>query len=164
MLTCEDNVELQRQVQAWCDRLERFGLKLNVKKTEYKTTGEDESSSIKANGIELPRTSVFKYLESAIASDGGLLVKANPRVSAAWSRWRSLMGVLCDKKIPERLKSNRAVVRSVAIYGAECWPVTKEIERRLSVMETKMLRWTAGITRLDRVRNDSIRQRLVSPR
>ncbi|VDO68219.1 unnamed protein product [Heligmosomoides polygyrus] len=26
-------------------------------------------------------------------------------------------------------------------------------------METKMLRWTAGVTRLDRVRNDSIRQR-----
>ncbi|VDO27187.1 unnamed protein product [Heligmosomoides polygyrus] len=26
-------------------------------------------------------------------------------------------------------------------------------------METKILRWTAGITRLDRVRNESIRQR-----
>ncbi|VDP37763.1 unnamed protein product [Heligmosomoides polygyrus] len=26
-------------------------------------------------------------------------------------------------------------------------------------METKMLRWTAGVTRLDRVRNDAIRQR-----
>ncbi|VDO96414.1 unnamed protein product [Heligmosomoides polygyrus] len=26
-------------------------------------------------------------------------------------------------------------------------------------METKMLRWTAGVTRLDRVRNDTIRQR-----
>ncbi|VDP55247.1 unnamed protein product [Heligmosomoides polygyrus] len=26
-------------------------------------------------------------------------------------------------------------------------------------METKMLRWTAGVTRLERVRNDAIRQR-----
>ncbi|VDO18658.1 unnamed protein product [Heligmosomoides polygyrus] len=75
--------------------------------------------------------------------------------------WLLLLGVLYDKNIPERLKSKiyRAVVRPVAIYGAECWPVTKEIEKRLSVMETKMLRWTAGVTRLDRVRNESIRQR-----
>ncbi|VDP25219.1 unnamed protein product [Heligmosomoides polygyrus] len=31
-------------------------------------------------------------------------------------------------------------------------------------METKMVRWTAGVTRLDRVRNDAIRQRFgVAP-
>ncbi|VDP22105.1 unnamed protein product [Heligmosomoides polygyrus] len=77
MLASEGKTELQRQVQAWCDCLDRLGLKLNVKKTEYMTTDEDESSSIKVNGIELPRTSVFKYLGSAIASDGGLLVEAN---------------------------------------------------------------------------------------
>ncbi|PIO62574.1 hypothetical protein TELCIR_15863, partial [Teladorsagia circumcincta] len=52
----------------------------------------------------------------------------------------------------------------VAIYGAECWPVTEEAEARLSVMETKMLRWTAGVTRLDHIRNDTIRKRLgVAP-
>ncbi|PIO70999.1 hypothetical protein TELCIR_07122 [Teladorsagia circumcincta] len=72
-----------------------------------------------------------------------------------------MTGVLCDKKIPERLKSKiyRTVVRTVAIYGAECWPVIKEVEARLSVMETKMLRWSAGVTRLDHIRNDTIRER-----
>ncbi|VDP17277.1 unnamed protein product [Heligmosomoides polygyrus] len=38
------------------------------------------------------------------------------------------------------------------MYVAECWSATKESERRLSVMETKMLRWTAY-----RIRNDVIR-------
>ncbi|VDP11945.1 unnamed protein product [Heligmosomoides polygyrus] len=79
MLASKDKVELQRQVQAWCDRFEGYGLRLNVKKTEYMTTDEDESSYIKVNGIELPRTSVFRCLGSAIASDGGLLVEANSR-------------------------------------------------------------------------------------
>uniref|UniRef100_A0A7I4XRB9 Reverse transcriptase domain-containing protein n=1 Tax=Haemonchus contortus TaxID=6289 RepID=A0A7I4XRB9_HAECO len=62
------------------------------------------------------------------------------------SQWRSMTGVLCDNNIPERLKSKiyRTVIRPVAIYGAECWPATKEVEALLSVMETKMLRWTAG--------------------
>ncbi|VDO75284.1 unnamed protein product [Heligmosomoides polygyrus] len=45
------------------------------------------------------------------------------------------------------------------MYVAECWPATKEVETRLSVMETKMLRWTAGVTRMDRIRNDVIRQK-----
>ncbi|VDO72563.1 unnamed protein product [Heligmosomoides polygyrus] len=74
--------------------------------------------------------------------------------------------MLYDRKIAERLKSKiyRSVVRPV--YGAECWSATKEVETRLSVMETKtkMLRWTAGVTRMDRIRNDAIRQKFgVAP-
>ncbi|VDP04161.1 unnamed protein product [Heligmosomoides polygyrus] len=120
MLASEDKDELEREVQAWCDRLERFGLKLNVKKTEYPTTDVTESSSIKVNGIELPRTAVFKYLGSAVASCGKLIFEVNSRLSTAWSKWRSLTGVFCGRKIPERLKSKiyRAVVGPVAMYGA----------------------------------------------
>uniref|UniRef100_A0A8L8KDJ5 G_PROTEIN_RECEP_F2_3 domain-containing protein n=1 Tax=Heligmosomoides polygyrus TaxID=6339 RepID=A0A8L8KDJ5_HELPZ len=75
VLACESKGELEREVQAWCDRL--FGLKLNVKKTEYLTTDVNESCSIKINGTELARTSVFKYLGSAVASDDGLMVEVN---------------------------------------------------------------------------------------
>ncbi|VDO80635.1 unnamed protein product [Heligmosomoides polygyrus] len=50
MLACEDKDDLERQVQAWCDRLAMFGLKLNVKKTEYLTTNVNEFGSIKING------------------------------------------------------------------------------------------------------------------
>ncbi|VDO86609.1 unnamed protein product [Heligmosomoides polygyrus] len=50
------------------------------------------------------------------------------------------------------------------MVGVECWPATKETESRLSVMETKMLRWMAGVTRLDRIRNEAIRQKFgVTP-
>ncbi|VDP12704.1 unnamed protein product [Heligmosomoides polygyrus] len=103
---------------------------------------------------------------SAIASDGSLMVEVNSRVRAVWSKWRSLTGVLCDKKMPDRLKSKiySTVVRQLAMYGAECWPATKETKSRLSVMKTKMLRWMAGVTRLDRIRNEAIRQKFgVAP-
>ncbi|VDP29164.1 unnamed protein product [Heligmosomoides polygyrus] len=161
MLASEDKDELEREVKAWRDCLERFGLRLNVKKTVYLTTDVTEFSSIKVNGIELPRTSVFKYLGSAVASDGNLMTEVNSLVSAAWSKWRSLTGVLCDRKILEHLKSKiyRAVFRPVAMNGAECWPATKEDETRLSAKKTKMLRWTAGVTRMERIRNDVIRQK-----
>ncbi|VDO84953.1 unnamed protein product [Heligmosomoides polygyrus] len=46
-----------------------------------------------------------------------------------------------------------------ALDRAESWPATKEVETRLSVMGTKMLRWTAGVTRMDRIRNYAIWQK-----
>ncbi|VDP09208.1 unnamed protein product [Heligmosomoides polygyrus] len=50
------------------------------------------------------------------------------------------------------------------MYGAECWSATKEAEARLSITEATMLRWTAGVTRMDRIRNDAIRQKFgVAP-
>ncbi|VDO62205.1 unnamed protein product [Heligmosomoides polygyrus] len=62
MLAGEDKDDLERQVQAWCERLAVFELKLNVKKTEYLPTDVSESRTIKIDGTELARTSVFKYL------------------------------------------------------------------------------------------------------
>lgn len=55
--------------------------------------------------------------------------------------------MLYDKAIPQHFKSKvcGTVVRPVATYGAEWWPVTKEIESCLGVMEMKMLWWTAVI-------------------
>ncbi|EYB98254.1 hypothetical protein Y032_0133g1802 [Ancylostoma ceylanicum] len=162
MLASEQKEDLQRQTQAWSERLARFGLRLNVKKTEYMTTNLDELSTIQVDGNDLRRTDYFKYLGSTLSADGNLAHEVVARVNATWLKWRSMTGVLCDKNIADRFKSKvyRAVVRSVALYGVECWPATKEVERRLSVMETKMLRWTAFLTRADRIHNEKIRERL----
>ncbi|VDP10957.1 unnamed protein product [Heligmosomoides polygyrus] len=77
------------------------------------------------------------YLGSAAESDGKLMVEVNSRVSAAWSKWRSLTGVLCDRKTPKRLKSKiyRAVVRPVvAMYGAEKELSVRKIGLNLNVI------------------------------
>ncbi|KAK6744983.1 hypothetical protein RB195_011597 [Necator americanus] len=68
-------------------------------------------------------------------------------------------GVLCDKKVPVRLKSKiyRAVVRAVALYGCECWPTTKALVRVLHAMEMRMLRSTIGVTLKEKVFNDAVR-------
>nr|CDJ93393.1 endonuclease-reverse transcriptase HmRTE-e01 [Haemonchus contortus] len=88
MLAREDKSELEQQVQTWFDRLAMFGLMLNVKKTEYLTTDPSEPGSIKINGTELTRTTTFKYLGSAIASDGSLGFETSSRVNAEWLKWR----------------------------------------------------------------------------
>ncbi|KIH55588.1 hypothetical protein ANCDUO_14254 [Ancylostoma duodenale] len=80
--------------------------------------------------------------------------RAECGINAGWVEFRATSGVLCDQKISDNLKSKiyRIVIRLAVLYSSECWPVTKEIERRLGVMEARMLRW------LD-LQNEDMRER-----
>jgi hypothetical protein len=50
------------------------------------------------------------------------------------------------------------------LYGAECWPTKRRHIQQLSVAEMCMLCWICGRTRLDKVGNNDIRDRLgVAP-
>ena len=70
-----------------------------------------------------------------------------------------LSGVFYDKKIPVKLKSKlyKTVVRQAMVYGSECWALRKQEEQRLHTTEMKMLRWSQGKTRKDRINNETIR-------
>jgi hypothetical protein len=142
MIASETRNGLEQQVQEWKTRLEQFGLKLNIKKTEYLECSDQTYGTIAADGVQLNKVTQFKYLGSCVKSDCSTLPDAKMRVSAAWMKWRQVTGVLCDKKIPLRLKSKiyRTVVRPVALFGTECWPTTKKHEQALHAMEMRMLR------------------------
>jgi hypothetical protein len=73
---------------------------------------------------------------------------------------------LRDPRVPLKLKCKfyRITIRPVMLYGAECWPTKRRHVQQLSVAEMRMLRWICGHTRIDRVRNNDIRERLgVTP-
>jgi hypothetical protein len=87
-------------------------------------------------------------------------------ISAGWLKWRQASSVLCDKKMPQKLKGKfyRMVICPTMLYGAECWPTKRRHVQQLSVAEMRMLRWFCGHTRRDRVRNEDIRDRVgVAP-
>jgi hypothetical protein len=73
---------------------------------------------------------------------------------------------LCDKKVPLKLKGKfyRTAVRPTMLYDTESWVVKSQHESKVSVAEMTMLRWMSGKTRQDRIRNDTIRERVgVTP-
>ncbi|VDO81853.1 unnamed protein product [Heligmosomoides polygyrus] len=121
MLASEGNGELERKLQAWCDRLEPFGLKLKVKKTEYLTTEVTESSSLKVNGIELSRTAVFKYLGSATASEGKLMAEVNSRVSAGSYLRPGWKGPPPELKSVEGLSLSELTGSDTTVPASDSW-------------------------------------------
>ena len=94
-----------------------------------------------------------------MASNGELDAEITHRVQAGWKNWKKTSGVLCDRNINIRTKGKiyKTVVRPAMLYGAETWATKKNQEKRLDVAEMKMLRWTSGVTKLDRIRNERIR-------
>jgi len=85
----------------------------------------------------------------------------NHRIQAGWLKWRRASGVLCDKKVPLKLKGKfyRTAVRPAMLYGTECWAIKSQHGSKVRVAEMRMLRWMSGKTRQDRIRNDTIRER-----
>jgi len=83
-------------------------------------------------------------------------------IQAGWLKWRRASGVLCDKKVPLKLKGKfyQTAVRPALLYGTECWAVKSQHETQVSVAEMRMLRWMSDKTRYDRIKNDSIRENL----
>ena len=101
----------------------------------------------------------MKYRQQKIEEEGGMETEIAKRVGAGWMNWKKCSGVLCDKKMPVKLKGKvyRTVVRPAMLYGAETWATTKRQESRIEVNEMRMLRWMCGVTRKDKIRNEHIR-------
>ena len=81
-------------------------------------------------------------------------------IQDGWLKWRRVSGVLCDKKVPLKLKEKfyRTAGRPALLNRTECWTVKSQHENQVSVAEMRMLCWMSGKNRHDRIRNDTIRE------
>ena len=76
-------------------------------------------------------------------------------------KWREMSRVVCDKKMPNKLKCkiHRTIMRPVLMCGSECWTMRKREEDLMRRSEMRMLRWIVGVSRKDKVRNEEIKRR-----
>jgi hypothetical protein len=101
-----------------------------------------------------------------LQKNGDIDEDVSHRIKVDWLKWRQVSGVLCDPRVPLKLKDKfyRTAIRPDMLYGAKCWPTKRRHVQQLSVAEMHMLQWICGHTRRDQVRNDDIRERLgVAP-
>ena len=89
----------------------------------------------------------------------GMETEITKRVGAGWRNWKKYSGVLCDRRMPVKLKVKvyKTVIRPEMLYGAETWATTKRQDKRIEVTEMRTLRWLCGMTRKDKIRNEHIR-------
>ena len=63
---------------------------------------------------------------------GGCEREVKKRVQAGWNGWRRVLGVICNRRLPARVKGKvySSVVRPAMVYRLETVAVTKKTSRR----------------------------------
>jgi len=153
VLLGESREELNGRLETWRQVLKVYGFRPSRSKVEYTECNFSKRRSgstlkMKVGDHIIPQVTRFKYLGSIVQNDGEIEVDVNHRIQDGWLKWRRASGVLCDKKVPLKLKGKfyRTVVRPPMLYGTECWAVKSQHKSKVSVAEMRMLRWMSGKT------------------
>ena len=68
------------------------------------------------------------------------------RKQAGWNRWRKVLGVICNRRLPAMVKGKvySSVVIPAIVYGLQTVAVTKKQVEKMEVAEMKILRFAMG--------------------
>ena len=151
--------EIQRIIDALANASSKFGLKINIKKTEvmfqpnFTVTMEED---INVNETTLNHVKEFTYLGSIIASDGHIEAELQNKMSKACMSFGGLRERLWNNhnvSIRVKRKIYRAIILSTLLYGAEPWTVYRRHVKKLHAFMMTHLRSIMKIRWQDKVTN-----------
>jgi hypothetical protein len=94
-------------------------------KCDFSATTQ-EKGDVRLDSQVVSKKDTFYYLRSMLQKDGDIDEDLSHRIKAGWLNWRQASGVLCDPRVPLKLKGKfyRTAIRPTMLYRAECWPTT----------------------------------------
>ena len=161
--------EIQRIVDAFSDASKKFGLKINIKKTEVlyqPNSTRTREEDIMVDGNKLNSVPEFTYLGSTISSDGRIDAEIQRRMAKASASFGRLRQRLWNNHhVSTRVKGKiyRAIVLSTLLYGAEAWTVYRRQVKKLHAFMMRHLRSIMRLTWKDKVTNKEILGRIGLP-
>lgn len=96
-LVSEDRQQLQDQTQHWKTRLDKYGMRLNIKKAAYMEYGPQTNGAISIDSKDLKKATNFKYLGSCISSDGDTLQDTRTQSQRHLDEMAPSRRLLCDR-------------------------------------------------------------------
>ena len=160
--------EMQKIVDAFSDVSKKFGLKINIKKTEVlyqpnSTRTREEDSMVDGNKNNCVLE--FTYLGSTISSNGCIddeTQRGVAKASASFGRLRQRLWNNHHASMRAKGKIYRAIVLFTLLYGAEAWTVYIRQVKKLHAFMMRHLRSIMGITWMDKVTHKEILERTGS--
>ncbi|KAG2556461.1 hypothetical protein PVAP13_8NG079408 [Panicum virgatum] len=156
VLVNESRAGVNRKLELWKRTLESKEFRLSRTKTEYMMC------NFSASGQVVTHKDTFWYLGSMLQKDGDIDEDVRHRISAGWLKWRQASGVLCDWRVPQKLKGKfyRTAIRPAMLYGAECWP-TKRLFGHVQRRPLEVPLRSGVLKRVDKVKRGRGRPKLT---
>lgn len=104
----------------------------------------------------------FKYLGSYFTQEGKLDGNIRYRATLGKTSIQKLNSLLGSSKMNMKVKSMmyNSVVELITTYASECWTLTTSATKKLETVEMDFLRRACQISKLVRIRNDVMKERL----
>jgi hypothetical protein len=124
VLIDESRIGVNQKLELWRQTLESKDFRLSRTKTEYmrcQFSGENsDDGDVSLDEWVVLMNDTFRYLGLMLQSDGEIDEDVSHRIRTEWVKWRQASGVLCDKKVPNKLKDKfyRTAIRPAMMYGA----------------------------------------------
>nr|VZI43870.1 unnamed protein product [Spirometra erinaceieuropaei] len=156
--------DLQSLVSRVNEVAKSVGLSINAGKTKVFSSciPDQEKGPLGIDGCQLEEVDSFKYLGARLLPNGQSKDDIVSRIDAA--RWvlsslTEYLYIRRDLSIATKIRVYRASVRSVLLYGCECWALRVEDERKLEVSGHHCLRIILRVKITDFVSNETVRAR-----
>ena len=161
-LMAESEEELKSLLMKVKEESEKFGLKLNIRKTKFVASGPITSWEIDGETVET--VSEFIYLGSKITADGDWSPEIKRRLLLGGKVMTNPDSILKSRDItlPTKVHLVKAMVFSVVMYGCKSWTVKKAERRRIDAFELWCWRRLLGVPWTATRSNQSI-LREISP-
>jgi hypothetical protein len=88
-------------LEAKCFRLSRS--KTEYMKCDFSATTQ-EKGGVRLDGQVIPKKNIFRYLGLMLQKNGDIDKDVSHRIKADWLKWRQASDVLCDPRVPLKLK------------------------------------------------------------
>lgn len=161
IITAGDEDDIQYLLRKVIEEYDKWGLTLNTEKTKYLVIGGQGHDIVTDKGI-IKTCQEYKYLGVMVTKEGIRERDIINRSGQGRKSIQMLNSVLWSKDITKNTKKTiyKTITESITTYGSEVWVVNKRMENRLMAVEMDFWRRSCRVSRLDRVRNETIRERM----
>ena len=154
----------QKQLQEKTNKLNTFarktGLKINVTKTKVMSINQGMTEPITIDDQPVENVEDFTYLGSIISSDNGAKKDIQSRLAKARAAFHRLQPIWKSRNfsINTKLKLYNSNIKSVLLYGSECWRIIQSDIQKVEAFHNSCLRkihrifWPNKITNINLLR------------
>ena len=156
--------DLAVNIKGLHEAIKRHGLTINWCKSNTMVFSKEHTEcKVEVEGVQIEQARETVYLGVRLSENGGMESELERRIGMAATTVGALREpVFGNKGLSKeaKLRVFNAVVVPTLVYGCEAWVLKEREKSRVQAMDLKVLRGVAGVTRLDCVRSEDIRNRL----